>query len=160
MINSAAIHYIRRPIYPLVLLYNVHHPPNLTSLRTLLLALHTNIPLNPITHNNRRIPSRTRQIDILQRHVRAHRVRRTHQTAHDLARLAGRRARDILKPNVGDVHLGRKLGAFGRLDVEVALVEHDRVVRVLDVDVFVCDVRDAAVADLLAGPGFETGSIL
>lgn len=54
----------------------------------------------------------------------------------------------------------RKLGALGRLDVEVALVEHDRVVCVLDVDVFVCDVPDAAVADVFASPCFETGSVL
>ncbi len=50
--------------------------------------------------------------------------------------------------------------ALVRGNVEVALVQKDWVVRVFDVDVFVCDVVDTAVADAFAGPCFEACAVL
>ena len=49
---------------------------------------------------------------------------------------------------------------LGRIDVEVALVQHKGLVSVLDADVAVGDVVDASVADVLASPGLEASAVL
>lgn len=50
--------------------------------------------------------------------------------------------------------------ALLRLDVEVALIEHDWAVSVLNADVLVGDVVDATVANVFASPGLQTGAVL
>lgn len=52
------------------------------------------------------------------------------------------------------------LGALGAVDVEITLVQHDRGIGVLDMDVFVSDVVDTTEADVGAGPGLDASSRL
>jgi hypothetical protein len=91
---------------------------------------------------------------------RADRIRRAGQISHDLAVFSRGGSIDILKDDVCEIHAGRVGGALRSVDVEVALVQDDRVVGVLDADVLVRDVVDAAVADIGTGPCFETGAVL
>ena len=124
------------------------------------LTIHPDIPLNPITDDFRRISRRTRQINVGQVNVGANRIGRTGEIHHDLSFLPGRGAIDLVKDNVGDVHLRGILRALGRVHVEITLVQHNRLVGVFDVDVAIGDVVDAPVAHILAGPGLETSAIL
>lgn len=124
------------------------------------LALHSNVPLDALADDDRRATSGASQVDIRQVNARAHRVGRADQIGHDLALLAGRSTVDVLKGDVGDVHARWELRALRRLDVEVALIQHYRLVGVLNVDVLVRDVVDSAVADPLTGPRLEASSVL
>lgn len=92
--------------------------------------------------------------------VRAHGVGRASQINNLLAVLPRGCAIDVVKDDVGDVHSGRVCCTLGRVDIEVALVQHKGLVGVLDVDVAVGDVVDASVADILTSPGLETGTVL
>jgi hypothetical protein len=92
--------------------------------------------------------------------VRAHGVGRASQINNLLAVLARGCAIDVVKDNVGDVDSGRVCCTLGCIDIEVALVKHKGLVGVLDVNVAVGDVVDASVADVLAGPCLEAGTVL
>ena len=67
---------------------------------------------------------------------------------------------DIIKRDVGDVDLRWVSRALRRINVEVALVQHDGMVRIFDVDVLVRDVVDPPVSDVLSCPCLETGAVL
>lgn len=92
--------------------------------------------------------------------VRAHGVGRASQINNLLAVLARGRAIDVVKDDVGDVDRGRVCCTLGRVDIEVALVQHKGLISVLDMDIAVGDVVDTSVTDVLAGPGLETGTVL
>lgn len=92
--------------------------------------------------------------------VRAHRVGGASQINYLLAVLARGSAIDVVKDDVGDVDSGRVGCTLGRIDVEVALVQDNGGVGVLNMDVAVGDVVDASVANVLTSPGLETGTIL
>lgn len=49
---------------------------------------------------------------------------------------------------------------FRGVHIEIALVQHDGGIGVFDADVTVGDVIDAAISDILSGPGLEAGSVL
>jgi len=59
---------------------------------------------------------------------------------------------NVQEVDVGDVDVRRVCCARRLVDVEVALIEDNGIIRVLDVDVFVCDVADVTVADIWSGP--------
>ena len=67
---------------------------------------------------------------------------------------------DVDKLNICNVDFGRRRCAYCRVDVEVALVEHNRVIRVLNVDILVRDIADVSVTSCRACPGLQTGAIL
>lgn len=90
----------------------------------------------------------------------ARRTRGASEIGHDPPLLAAAGAADVDEVDVGDVDAAGVLGADGLVDVEVALVEHDGEVGVLDADVLVRDVADVAVADVRAGPGLEPRAVL
>ena len=90
----------------------------------------------------------------------ARRTGTARQIRHDPALLPAARPVDIQELDVCDAHLARVRRAGSIVDVEVALVEHDGVVRVLDVDVLVRNVVDEAVADVRAGPSLEARAVL
>lgn len=158
----------RKKGYPNILFPNKHNPSTTSfhpaSLCQYLLrrarAVYPNIPLNSIADNHRWATSRAGQIDPRQVDARANRVGRAGQINHLFAVLARRRAIDVVKDNVGDVDGGRVCCTLGCIDVEIALVQHNGLIGVLDVDVAVSDVVNASVADVLASPGLETGTIL
>ena len=87
-------------------------------------------------------------------------ARTARQIRHDLAVLAAARAGDVDEVDVGDVDFAWVGSACRLVDVEVALVEHDGRVCVLDVDILVGDVVDESVADVRACPGLEARAVL
>lgn len=66
------------------------------------------------------------------------------QVNNNEAFFAGACACDVDEVDVGDVDLGWVRCASRLVDVEVALVKHDGVVGVLNINVLVCDVRDVS----------------
>lgn len=92
--------------------------------------------------------------------VRAHGVGRAGQINNLLAVLARGCAINIVKYDVGDINSGWVCCTLGRIYVEIALVQHKGLVGVLNVDVTIGDVVDTPVADVLASPGLETGTVL
>jgi hypothetical protein len=91
---------------------------------------------------------------------RTNRIRRTRQISNYSPFLSRRRSRHVLESDVGEIYARRVSCTFSLIEIEVALVEDDGIIGVVDVDVFICDVVDAAVADVLSCPGFEAGSVL
>ena len=67
---------------------------------------------------------------------------------------------DVLEKNVRDVDLRRLRSADLRVDVEVASVEDDRPVDVLNVHAVVGDVVDVAISDVGAGPRLQASAVL
>lgn len=124
------------------------------------LAAHPDIPLDIIADDLRRAPSRACQVDLGKMDVRTDRVRRARQIHDHLALRTRGGPVNVVEDNVGHVDLGWVGSALGCVHVEVALVEQDRVVGVFDVDVAICDVVDASVANVLSSPCFETSPIL
>lgn len=116
--------------------------------------------MDAITHNLRRAAGGTSKINVGELDAAADGVGRTSQVGNYLVLLTGRGAVDVGEGDVGHVHAGGVVGAFGGGDVKVTLVQHDGVIGVLDVDVLVGDVVDIAVSDILARPRLETGSVL
>lgn len=51
-------------------------------------------------------------------------------------------------------------GNTDRIDVEITLGKDKRIVDVLHVEVFVCDVVHSPIPDIGTGPRFESGSVL
>lgn len=82
------------------------------------------------------------------------------QVCHNLPLLAARCPRDVDEVYVRDVDLARIVGAVGRRNVEVALVQHHRIVRVLYYYIFVRHVVDIAIANIWPSPGLEPRTIL
>lgn len=99
-------------------------------------------------------------MNVTQRNVLTHGRRTAHQTRNNLPISSTTNTREIVESNVGDVDSTGELRAGLGVDVEVALVEHDGPVDVVDVEVDVGDVVDVAVADVFAGPGFEARAVL
>lgn len=92
--------------------------------------------------------------------TRARRPRTAHQIRHDLAQLATARAINIDEVDISDIDLARVRRTRRIVDLEIALVKHNRMVRILDMDVLVGDIIDEAVADIRASPGLEAGAVL
>ena len=103
---------------------------------------------------------RARQIDVLQPDVFADRSRAANQAGNILAFLAAADAMDVFEQDVRDIDPGGLSRADLWVDVEVAGVEDDGPVDVLDVHAVVGDVVDVAVSDVGAGPGLETSAVL
>lgn len=66
----------------------------------------------------------------------------------------------ILENDIRNVHFAWVRRARRLVDVEIALIEHNGIIGVLDMYVFIRYVVDVAVADVGAGPGFETCTVL
>lgn len=92
--------------------------------------------------------------------TRAHSVRRASQVDDNLSIFTGRGTVNVVKDNVCEVNCRGVSSTFGGVYVEVALIQNDRSIGVLDMDVAVGDVVDATVSDVLTGPCLETGSVL
>jgi hypothetical protein len=88
------------------------------------------------------------------------RSRTTRQICNNIACLATAGARDIDEVDVCDVDLAGILCASSLVDVKVALVQYDRAVSFLNVNVFIGDVVDVSVSDVRACPCFETRAVL
>jgi hypothetical protein len=74
--------------------------------------------------------------------------------------LAARHAGEVLEDDVVDVNPGWVLGADLRLDVEVASIENDGPIGVVNVEVLEGDVLDVSVAGGWASPCLKTGTVL
>jgi len=108
------------------------------------LTLHTNITIDTITGNHRGTTRWAGNINIRKRNTRANSIRRASEVSNDLSILARRGAINVLEFDIGEVHSGRVLGTNGAVDVEIALVQHDRSIGVLNMDVLVGDVVEAS----------------
>lgn len=82
------------------------------------------------------------------------------EISDDTTVLAAARSIDVDKVDVRDVDIAWVRRASCVVDVEVALVKHNRRISVLNVNVLVCDVVDVAVSDVRASPGLETSTVL
>lgn len=82
------------------------------------------------------------------------------QVRNHLSVLPTARSRNIDEVNIRDIDIRRIRRTRRLVDVEIALIQHDRRVRVLDMDVFVGDVVHVSVADIRACPGLEPSAIL
>lgn len=87
-------------------------------------TVHANTTTDVVT-NDLCTASRTRNIHTVQRDIRTSSTGRTSQISDDAAIGAGTGAGDVLEDDVGDVDLRGIGGAFGGVDVEVALIEDD-----------------------------------
>lgn len=121
---------------------------------------HPHPALDPITKHNPLRPRRSRHQDIPQHDIITNRIWTTHQTGNLIPVLPTAAPPEVQKEHVRDVDLARVRLALGSVDVEVALVEHNRPVGVADDEVLERDVADEAVADGRAGPGFQAGAVL
>lgn len=74
--------------------------------------------------------------------------------------LTARHSGEVLEDDIVDVDLGWVLGADLRLDVEVASIENDGPVGVVNVEVLEGDVLDVSVAGGWASPCLKTGTVL
>lgn len=74
--------------------------------------------------------------------------------------LAARHAGEVLEDDVVDIDPGWVLGADLRLDVEVASIENDGPIGVVNIEILEGDVLDVSVAGGWAGPGLKTGTVL
>jgi hypothetical protein len=121
---------------------------------------HTNISLNVITHNYRLPSFRTLNIDPLQMNPITRRARTTRQIRHDIPCLPATRAMDIDELNIRNVNLARILRTSRIIDVEIALIQHNRCIRVLHKNVLIRDVINISVANIRASPSLETRAVL
>jgi hypothetical protein len=124
--------------------HHIQTSQSIISIR-LLNTIHTNTPPNIITHNLRRT-IRTSQLNPLQQNPTTSSARTTSQVRNNSIIFSRRRAGEIDEFDIGNVDIGRVGSAGGRVDVEVALIEDDGGVGVFDVDVFVGNVGNIAVA--------------
>lgn len=131
-------------------------PSCLTSLNT----RNTNISVNVVAHNFRWSTRRARDVDILEVDSLACRSWAACKIGYNLSVLSTAGSADVDEVDVCDVDLARVCGASGLVDFEVALVQHNWVVCVLDIDIFVCDIVHVAVANIGACPSFEACTIL
>lgn len=67
---------------------------------------------------------------------------------------------DVDKLNICNVDFRRRRCAYCCVNVKVALVEHQRVISVLNVDILVRDIADVSVTRCRACPCLQTGAIL
>ena len=100
------------------------------------------------------------QIDIAQVDVVAHVVRAACQR-RDLSSVgAARHACEVMEDDIMDIDCGWVLGAGFRVKVEVASIEHNGPVGVVNVNVLEGDVLDVAVASISTSPGLKAGTVL
>lgn len=123
-------------------------------------AIHTDVSLDTIANNLSWISSWAGKVNVRELNTGANSIRRASQVDDDLSILAGGGTVNVVKDDVGEVDCRRVGGALGGVDVEVALIQNDRSIGVLDMDVAVGYIVDATVSDILAGPCLETGSVL
>lgn len=99
-------------------------------------------------------------MDVLKTDPRTHGIRRAGEVSDDLTAFSRRGSIDVLKDNVREVHARRVGSTLCSVHVKVALIQDNRIVRVLDVDVLVSDVVDAAIANIGTSPCLETSTVL
>jgi hypothetical protein len=92
--------------------------------------------------------------------VRAYSIRRAGQVSNDFILTSGWGTINVLKGDVGDIDGRRVLSTSSGVDVEVALIQDDGLVSVLNVNILVGDVVDTAIANIRSSPGLETGTSL
>ena len=92
--------------------------------------------------------------------IRAHSIRRAGQVSNYFILSSRRGTIDILKGDVGDVDGRGILSTSGGVDVEVALIQDNGLVGILNVDILVGDVVDTAITNVRSSPGLETGTSL
>lgn len=74
--------------------------------------------------------------------------------------LSARHAGEVLEYNVVDIDPGWVLGADLWLDVEIASIENNRPISIVNVEVLEGNVLDISVAGSWASPGLKTGTVL
>lgn len=123
-------------------------------------AVHPDISLNVIADNLRGASGGASNVDILEVDAVARRTRTACEISDDLAILSATCSIDVQKLDVGDVHFGRVSGTCRIVDVEIALVQDDGSIGVLNVDVLVSYVVDVAISDVRTSPCLETSAVL
>jgi hypothetical protein len=121
---------------------------------------HANISLDIIAHNQRRAASRASNVDVLKMNATASGSWGARQIRHNTSLLSTAGAVNVDELDIGDVDLRRGRFADSGVDIEVALVEYNRVIGVLDVDILVGNVADISVAGCRACPGLQAGAVL
>lgn len=119
-----------------------------------------NISLNILAHDLRWAACWTCDVDAFQMDAVASSAWAASEIGNDLAVLTTACAVDVQEVDVGDVDFAWVRGAGCVVDVEVALVQNDGGICVLDVDVLVGDVIDISVANVWTSPGLETSAVL
>lgn len=90
----------------------------------------------------------------------ARRSRATRQIRDHPPILPTARPMHIQKVDIRDIHLTRVRRAGRLVDVEVALIQNNRSISVLDVNVLVGDVVNVSVADVWPRPSFQARAVL
>lgn len=110
--------------------------------------------------NDLSLALRAVKVDLAQVDVVTDSVRAASKLGDLASILAARHAGEVLEDDVVDVDPGWVLGADLRLDVEVASIENDGPVGVVNVEVLEGDILDVSVAGGWASPCLKAGTVL
>lgn len=140
--------------------YSISYEFRLRARRVCRHARHANVPFDVVAYNDRLPTLWRRDVNALKMDTIAGCAGTTCQIRNHIPRLPTTRAVNVDEIHVRDVYLTGILRASCPVYVEVALIQHNRSIRVLNVHVLVRDIVNVAVAHIWTSPGFEPCPIL
>lgn len=121
---------------------------------------YTDIPFDVLADNNRFATLGRREIDTLKMNTVTGRTWTACEIRNDIARLATTRSINVNEVDVCDVHLARVFCTRRFVDIEIALIQHNWGVCVLNVYILVRYVVNITISNVWSSPRFESCTVL